>query len=285
MAITVHFRGVALLVADKKKEFITEVLFPRADKDPPDEKSENIPDPANPGETIRVVRHADGSPANAHFAGALFINKDLSTFYRLLIGRRVELSGGGGGNGASIGSPFQLPFLNEIIKPAKKLKLKKGRTSSTVSTQFRLKGGSIVANTPALFKWAFVEPDGTASPRTLSLEATWTIPDDEVELVISELDGGGKPERIKLNADCPTVYFYNFDNPMPIEDELKADNGGRPGIVDHDFKWIYKLLKNNETSGKWPDWLTRHFPAPQRSDDPLLPVSTCFEAVWNGDNE
>ena len=284
MAITVHFRGVALLVADKKKEFVTEVLFPRADKDPPDGKFDEIPDPANPGETIPVVRHADGSPASPHFAGALFINKDLSTFYRLLTGRRVELSSGGGGNGASIGTPFKLPFLNEIIKPAKKLKLKKGRTSSTVSTQFRLKGGTIVANSPAIGDWAFVEPDGSAGPTKYSLEATLTTTEAEVELVISELDGGGKPERITLNADCPTVYFYNFDNPMPTEFELTDDKGGRTGAVDHDFKWIYKLLKNDEPSGKWPDWLTRHFPAPERSSR-LPSVSTCFEAVWNGDEE
>jgi len=283
--ITVHFRGVALLVSRKHSGVATEVLFPRADTTPVDGKKGSVDNPADPANPIEVLQHADGSVANKHFAGALLVAADGTTSYRRLMNRRVDRKNGGG-IGTPIGSSFIMPPLDEIVvKASKKLRLRRERSNDFVSTQFTLRGGNLSANSKSGQEWDFREANGTRPKQDYSLEITWTFTEPEVVFEVKDLKGGGPPETIVLNSDCPTAYFYHFDVAMPTEGELTTVIAATENEVDNDFKWSYALFKNVNNE-PWPQWLAgSQFPAPTQSKSPLLPVSTCFELFWDGDAE
>ena len=282
MPIVVHFRGVGVLVSKKASGVATEVLFPRADVKPVDGTTLHVHNPADPSHDIEVLRHADGSVANKHFAGALLVAADGTTSYHLLMNRRVDRKGGGG-IGASMGPAVILPPLDDIVVHSdKKLRLKKARSNDVVSTEFVLRGGTITAESFSGQKWDFRAKNGSRGPQDYSLEITWTFTEPEVVFEVKDLTGGGPPEEIKLDATCPTAYFYHFDVAMPTEKQLTTVNAADKDEVDNDFKWIYGLFKNVKNES-WPDWLAAtDFPAPTQFQPPLLPVSTCFDLVWTG---
>jgi len=284
MKISIHFRGVAVVVANSPDGTATEVLFPKADEGPPDGKPLVVLDPDVEGRKLtEILRHADGSVANRHFAGALLVNSDGTRSYHRLSGRRVQRApqSGGSGIGARIAHDFVLPPLDDIIvDPTKKLKLLKDRPKSRVATQFILNGDSINANLLTKQQWKFSEPNGERDPQDYSLDATWTIEADSVVFNIDDLAGGGVRETIELGDACPEVFFYNFDNALPSRDELLTTEKAKANEVDDDFKWAYKLFDKDASS--WPEWLDGGgFPAPVQFGG-LLPISTCFELVWTG---
>ena len=67
----VHFRGVAVYVANSKPGFVTEVLFPKADEEPTQLDASDLKEKsANKSGSLKM-HHADGSDAIPHFAGRL----------------------------------------------------------------------------------------------------------------------------------------------------------------------------------------------------------------------
>ena len=283
MPITVHFRGVGLIVADKKKKLITEVLFPRADANPPNGHQVEVRDPD--GNIVgKVWKHADDTVANPHWAGALLVNSDGSSENVLLMDRRVVLRGPAGPGAKYEPAAFLIPELDEIITRTdtrKKLKLRKGRTASEISTTFAIQTGTFEPSQPSVDEWHFDSKSGRDQEKPYFLEATWTIDASSIEFDVHPL-GAGKPTRLVVDKE---VYFYNFDKPDPTVAELLADRDSNAGDEDNDFKWIYKVLKQ-DTLGfpTYIEWLEKDkFPAPKAFR--MVSVSTCFEAVWTGEKE
>jgi hypothetical protein len=93
--------------------------------------------------------------------------------------------------------------------------------------------------------------------------------------------------EIPVPADA-TVYIYNFDDPEPTVKELEGEKPTtKPFIIDHDFKWIYSILKPTREI-ELDEWAEGYLPAPQwlrssANDDEFkilerraITVSTCF---------
>jgi len=292
----VHFRGIAMYVANSKPNFITEVVFPRADKAPPDGEDDGIaelpPNKYHPKPYMgRKMKHADGSDAMAHFAGALIVTPGQEDDRRVLTGCAVERANSSG-KGARMDTKFlqNVPSLDHIIlDQKKKLKLLHDtKEPSRVATRFLIDGGkedAMTAVSPAGGGWQFTQPNGhTSKPVDYCLEVLWTIKAPApLTFNVTNLKGqtGGTLTPITLQDENTEVYFYNFDYEEPTVDDLLRVDDAELGDVDHDFKWLYKVMdKENVT---WPAWLERTaFPAPELVTPPMVSVSTCFDAVWTG---
>jgi len=283
MPIKVHVRGVGVIVADKDHKRVTEVLFPRADAEPPNGHQVEVKDPD--GHIVgKVCKHADGTLANPHFSGALLVNADKSTVNILLMDRSVVPIGLGGGGATYEPDELIIPKLHEIIAntdPNKTLTLRSGRTAAEISTSFNIPTGSFTPSQPSLDEWVFYSKNGKDQEKRYFLEATWTIDAPSVEFAAHPL-GGGQPTRFSVDH---AVYFYNFDRPDPTEADLTADKDSNAGAKDNDFKWVYKVLKQNTSLyPTYKQWLDNdEFPAPTAFR--TVSVSTCFEAIWTGGKE
>jgi hypothetical protein len=281
MPVTIHFRGVGLIVANKKRTRVTEVLFPRADEAPPEGTYGEITDPKT-GSVKRGWKHADGSVANSHYAGAMVLNSS-ETFRPPVADRRVRLKAHSGGGADFEPKGLELPDLDRIIsKRDKKLKLGKGRASTEVATIFEIPAGTVKPTRRSNYEWAFVEPKtGEDGPRCYCLETAWTIDEPSVVFETTDLFGNDVEE---FEADNE-VYFYNFDRVDPTLEQLtRPEKNVNESLFDDDFKWIYKLMKHKARD--WSDWLeSGSFPAPYLDGYGVVSVSTCFEALWAGEKE
>lgn len=296
---TIHFRGVCLFVANDKHNYVTQVLFPRADEAPPEGTDDGpVDDP-----TQRQMTHADKSKANPHFAGALCVRPDKSTAEPFLItGGYVRLDGyehkPDGARFTNNVTSLVPPLDSIVTKQDKKLRLTKRRSDpSLVAGRFDLDIGDFSAQYSSGQTWEFTDDFGTKHQGEYRLDGSWTLPDGVYKLNIRDLENPSNDihDPITLGDEFSDVYFFNFDNPAPDLDDLIMRVDAYPGFVDHDFKWVYKIMKP-PTGNSWVKWLDgKNFPAPRLpglqlsgvvpSPAPAVSVSTCFEVVWAGANE
>jgi hypothetical protein len=302
MDFTIHFRGVAMLVA-KGETSVTEILFPNAETEPPPNG-----DPGDLKADGRIVgrnmKHADGSAANPHFAGAMIVGPGLERTYRKLAGRIVKPVGTSGSPPTPPSDFFeQIPPLAKVITNAgSRLKLLDPTLTANhkrIATRFILDTGNIAPVMPGS-NGTWLLAGGLHGPsvktRQFSLGATWTVTADEpLRFDVLGLDGNPiGDKRIELDADHREVYFFNLDVGLPTDGDLAEETlPSTPGLVDDDFKWVYALLDGPSGPIDWKIWLrSARFPAPQLVGLPeskgkphmlLIPVSTCFESVWTGE--
>ena len=311
MPFTIHFRGVSVFAS--KADRIMEVLFPNAEtRLPPEGTIEKLYD--SDGTVIaELMRHVDRSPARKHYAGAVIVRKQGETNYRKLLGCEVSVATGNGGaqaQGNLLKDPP--PLVDVITDPSYKLRLLdvgQRVNPDYVTTRFILDGGKAFAEHHAMADW---ELDGgkrgkKIGPKRFAAGVKWEIavpgPKPKLELHVKSLDGNDSFESIVLTDERDTVYFYNFDSALPTVKQLTdPEVVDKDYAVDHDFKWVYKLLAHKKPT--WKDWLDNgsggldKFPAPRRLDkaagteetkgtegtkrtvEPLIPVSTCFQTIW-----
>lgn len=283
MAITIFFRGAALFVA-RGGGPVTDVLFPSAENRFPPEGEPNEIDQGS-GVALGVMKHADGTPAVRHYAGALLLGPGPTATYRKLAKRHVQQSGTGTG-----ATPNIISTIPPIAKATKKTKIElrdpaDPSNAEFIATRFTIHTGEMNPHSPSGFNWTL---DGgkhgdKVQLNNCPLAVAWTFPASvtEVQFDITNLDGSPTGESpIVLNAQQPTAYFYHFDNALPTVQELTTEDTPKKKAIDHDFKWMYELFQ--PASGqKWKKWLDNgKFPAPQV--DALVPVSTCFPGLWDG---
>jgi len=285
----VHFRGVAVYVANAKPGYVTEVLFPKADEEPTSATDEED-DKTNP---LKKMKHADDTDAIPHFAGALIVRNGKEE-HRDLSGRNVQLSTSTG-TGAEMSSDFLdlVPPLDEIItdtKPNKRLKLlKKTEDPKRIATRFVIDGSdedTATVQSLAGGGWQFLEANGTTpTPVDYGLEVVWTISADApLTFDITDLKTGKADVPIVIDDPATELYFYNFDVKNPSKKKLLEVKDAVLRTIDHDFKWTYKLFQHG--AGSWKKWLDgSRFPAPELVEAPTVSVSTCFELVWTGESE
>jgi hypothetical protein len=284
MSIAINFRGVAVFVQKSQTNQVEEVLFPSAedpDNGPPDGEV------ADDGSAL----HADLTRANHHYAGLLIRSPGVPATYRKLFRTRVEFSDGQSSN-TQQGFAGNFPLLKDATTGKQHgLSLLLDRESDRVATRILFSGGTLEADTPDAGEPAFSLDDhfgGSTPAKPYSTSATWRTPSTSLTIQITPLDTLAPAESIVI-PDRSAVYIYHFDNGLPSENELTRPIRLRckHRAVDHDFKWIYKLLEKGSFSN-WPDWLGGHdFPAPMAPCPGrsglhvrLVPVSTCFPTVW-----
>jgi hypothetical protein len=245
------------------------------------------------------MKHADTTPAPTHFAGALLVRNDGTNIYRRLTGLKVTV-----GTGANPAAPrdnllTELPSLRPAVSnPNFTLELLTNREDRRrIATRFMLYGGEMRPENPALNDWQIdASKHGTkVGPHTFSLGAVWTplAGTTTVTLEVTRLDGTAREDPIVLGSgltECTEVYFYNYDSGLPTVDELNEPEGSDPDfVVDHDFKWVYRLFDPPTTGPKpWKKWLGRDkFPTLRRTNPPnpglgplLIPVMTCYSTIW-----
>jgi len=303
MTLRVHFRGVGVYVANTPGGRIAQVLFPDTATAPPDGEDITTPRNAKP----KKYKHADGSESPQHFPGAIlkYANGREEPFDLTNANvRRSILTGTRPGAVTDGAFTTLIPPLDDIILPWKQLSLLKAsdrQTSADVTTLFSLDGddeteiNSIEPSASSHHSWVFASANGVHSAEPYRLEGLWTIEATRAEFAISDRPSGTPSTRgpIKMSADAPDLYVFNFYEDQPSLDKLLAVHPATVGKVDDDFKWAYRLFKKGDSD--WKKWLGgsgRHFPAPiltQRpfssKDNKLPSVSTCFQLVWTGADE
>jgi hypothetical protein len=287
MDIEIHFRGVAVFVANSSRAM--EVLFPNALRKPPDGwENEEIFDPKDtPPEGRRryslmnLMRHADRSPAIPHFAGALIIGADGNSTYRNLSGRRVQIGDANGGTETSPDFHSRVPSLKYAIAAKPELTIldeTERDNPDEVATRVLLDGGLLIPTEDAKGEWRFGPIEGT-----FAVETVWRFENlDAVQLDITRMGSPRFTEAPiilrKTGDNADRAYFYNFDRGLPTEDELTRPPQAKEDQVDNDLKWVYRLFKKEQST--WQDWLNHdEFPAPICTT-PLSPVFTCFHVIW-----
>jgi hypothetical protein len=295
MPITIFFRGVGIYVRGSDTT-VVEILFPNAEEGSP--PNGEIGDDGLP-------RHADNTRSTSHFAGVL-IPRPTGAEYRKLLGRRVQFPGS---IPTVIGSDFpnHYPSLPEMtggdgfgltLLPEADREKPQGR----VATRIKLFGGNLTWSTPASgldfnIDGHHAKGHAASKKRRYSTAGVWTSDgEDPIQLDVSVFSASGKHQitelPIRLDVTAPVAYFYNFDNALPTEDDLRKDETDircKGRLTDHDFKWIYKLMDfANPPFKTWQEWLQgEEFPTPWtpcpagggNKVSTLLPVSTCFQTV------
>jgi len=290
---TIHIRGVGVYVANSSTGGVTEILFPQAERNPPDGKDHGSPLPGLP----RRMEHADKSKANEHFAGALVMRGHHKKQFDLN-GRRVQLSeesgGGQAGGAASIEGDFleMVPPLADIIGDSKHALLllseAERQNPDRVALRLIMDAGTLqgTENTDQL--WIFDKRPGARQEQDYYLEGQWTIPSPASgRLVFDVLDlkTNRKVDTIELDEHVTEVFIFNFDKKHPSKDDLRHKEKAKKGTVDDDFKWVYKLFEKDEDFHTWQDWMmSDQLPAPTLFPDRTVSVSTCFETVWTGED-
>ena len=298
MAIEIYFRGVAMFVCGPGNKTVAKVLLPNAEQDPIDKKTDR-----NGG-----VAHADNTRAIRHFAGLLIPRPD-GDEYRRLRGLDVKFVVDNDDGDATIDEGFitQIPSIKRatngegfelaLLPSKEETPSARGR----VITRIRALGGHLSALDPGEAPRFSIDghhakdkkdippqqyaPAVVWRPRTAAKSVTIALADP------SEPDSD--PIRITLDEKRPTAFFYNFEHGLPTKAQLEHQGFDTPcngHLVDHDFKWLYKLMdRTNEELHDWPRWLSRFggvfhdFPAPKSPchevNIALPSVSTCFQTV------
>ena len=285
--ITIHFIGLGVFVLAPDGT-VSEILFPNGQtRKPPD------------GERLTTrLKHADNSVARRHYAGAIVLDPDENIVDRQpLIGRRVDFP-------ASAPTRVDAGFRNafpplDVATGNRPIDLIPGadRNTGLVATRIKIAGGNPLAASLPTQGFKFTLPVLSGSPlreRFYATVATWTTNDATLELRTSKIWGAGKPQTIRLNATTrPEAYLFNFDVRDPELKDFKEDPLECDGPkIDHDFKWIFQVMTPRAPKARpWQDYLgSDAFPAPATNCTPhripkgqrLVPVSTCFPAVWDG---
>lgn len=290
MIFTIHFRGVALFAS--KGNHIREVLFPNAETSPPPEGVKKKVKDENENVVAEVMSHADHTPAPKHYAGALLAGPNGGTSYRKLLHRHVVI-GDVNGAGADINGALRTdlpPLVDVITIPEYELRLLDPADRfdpARVATRFSLGMGAICSEQQSGYPWELDggKCGGSVPPAKFFNGVKLTI-EARAPFDIAVTDFTGKTqadETIRLDADHPEVYFYNFDSGMPSIKELTTPDHDDPDYeIDHDFKWIYRLLNRvNPELDTWMKWLEHDpFPAPSKAFTGLITVSTCYQTVW-----
>lgn len=299
MDFTVHFRGAAVYVVRPGGK-VTDVLFPSAETHgPPDgDGGKKTPKGRHLG---KDMKHADGTDAPQHFAGAMIIGPGSTRIYRKLQGRLVRRDTLG--SGATPNSDFlaSFPPLSDVItNQDSKLKLldpDKKKNFDRIATRFALDDGKLIPEAASDGTWVLAGGIHGPNAKTacFALEGKWTFSAaSPVNLNLYELDGKSSGEDpIVLDDKHTEVYFYNYDIALPTKEDLtEEDVPVSLNLIDNDFKWSYALFDrvNGTTQPTWKDWLKNHeFPAPRLiglkqqpagRDFHLITVSTCFQLVW-----
>ena len=106
------------------------------------------------------------------------------------------------------------------------------------------------------------------------------------------------PVRIEVEGQPPidligdgVAYVYNFDERLPNEGDLnEGDDTDEDIVVDHDFKWVYSLVKPRNgksrkaaTGGFLPAPVSTTSATTRKSMVTTIYISTCFPAVIDTD--
>jgi hypothetical protein len=305
MPVTVAFRGVSAFVRDAKTGAIDHLLLPNAESvAPPD---------AETGDD-GLPRHADNTRATPHYAGMLLPSSSGDEYVKLL--NRVVVFPGSALPKLD-GSLMALASLGDMTSgeaaktkpyPLKPLPRNEWhKLDGHVGTDIELHNGTLSAGPPS--KIAF-NVDGhhrkdkvPIPPTNYTTVVIWTA-DDETPVALEIyriIDAQGTLAHERTVTLSPSgllsACIYNFDNGIPTLDELvkeQAEVNCKGRLCDHDFKWIYALMKRHSSFSTWQEWLGgEEFPAPwapcsqlRQAPHPagnkkivLLPVSTCFQTV------
>jgi hypothetical protein len=290
MIFTIHFRGVAVFT--RNDNHIKEVLFPNAETSlPPEGTKEKIKD-KNENVLAEVMLHADGTPAPKHFAGALIVGPNGEITYRKLLHRHVLIIDDDS-DGPEIKGSLRTdipPLVDAITVPKYRLRLlDPGERSdpARVATRFSLSTGGIYSDQQSGYPWELDggKRGGLIPARKFFVGAKLKIQAEEpFDIKVTDFTGKTHAdETIRLDADHPEVYFYNFDSGMPsIADLTTPDHDDPDYEVDHDFKWVYQVLNRvSPDLDTWVKWLDGDpFPAPSKAFKGLITVSTCYQTVW-----
>jgi hypothetical protein len=164
---------------------------------------------------------------------------------------------------------------------------------SRASAVVLLKDATFAELSQSKLVWTVKQNDGQTYAANLAYSLAWDVPNGAKLTVQTPFT----TDVIEL-LDGDTVYIYNFDSPNPGADGLSKQEScsAHEGedIVDHDFKWLYQLVKPKGKTLK--EWLgaQRPLPAPASKcpekglkgdelppgGEPTPEVSTCFPATW-----
>lgn len=249
--IKVCFRGPMLFVTDtpaddEKKDVVDRVVIPDARE---------------------AAEHDDGTPAIAHVAGLLLVQKGQLDRHIPLAGRSVQIIGGTGAPGVDdkfLGVPPVHRMLHpEGVKapPVRRLKSPEGEPIIITFTGGSMSGEMVMDKARTQLRRHKKEPEDWV----LTAMPTWQTDAAKVTIkLVGGEDGGGE---IELGPET-TVYLYNWDYALPTAGSLRIEMPATKDVVDHDFKWVYDLMTpENQT---WSDWLEdeEQLPAPQVKKEP-----------------
>ena len=299
-SLKVHFRGVGVYVA--KNGCMTDVLFPRSDKEPTRPDDDLQTDSYLPPSSAAVVdrfsmKHADETDAIPHYSGVIVIRNGVEEPARTLMGMKVDLEGATTeGVTMDPNPPDNIPDLDDIITDTdadKQLVLrdfeKNKENRKRLATHVVLNGfdgDTVVARCPSGGKWRFDEPNGkTTKDEDYNLEVLWSLnATNPVTFRITSLQTGHEQKPAIVVDSSAELYFFHFESGTPTVGDLTRTRDVSVDTPDHDFKWVYKLFKPiNKNTKTWRNWLNQTwFPAPVRKDSAVVSVSTCFELLWTG---
>lgn len=265
MGVEIEFRGVGLFVCENGE--LTEVIYPNAEVEPP------WVEETDPWE------HPDHTGATLHYSGIAIQRGGTShVTHRFIHGRFVRIGDSAGERpsvDASVHGAF--PRIDTMWGNAVKLAPSAGGIGATIAVRA---SGSIAAHHETLNPFYLVGQPCTHLALKLSL--------DLPEVRVFGIAGG--PLRL---FEGDRVAFYNYEERRPDFTELYKDRQlpCQPLVTDHDFKWIYSLLRD-AGNGSWPP---PPLPAPELDCSRVAPqfrtldavtkratvsVSTCFPGLW-----
>lgn len=265
MGVKIEFRGVGLFVCDSGK--LEEVIFPNAERQPPWVGSTN------------PWKHPDDEPAVRHFAGIVIEEASRVTrTHHLIFGRRVMIGASANARPAvdpSVGAAFSrldtLPGGISELSPA----------NSDIAARIQVcAAGTLRAHHTSQNRFTL----HTRVQSHLSLML-------ELEDAAVDITGAiGRPIRV---TEDDRVAFYNYEVQYPTFADLYADRKlpCSPVVTDHDYKWLYALLRDAGTGGRpVPPFLAPTLecgqePAATKQVDSAagtvtVSVSTCFPGLW-----
>lgn len=263
MGVEIEFRGVGLFVCDGGE--LEEVIFPNAERQPPWVGG------TNPWE------HPDRADAVQHHAGIVIRRAGSTSLRHYPIFGKPVMIGDASGNRPGVDQGVRDAFSRIDTLLAEPVDL--SPASNDVAARIRVRaGGALHAHHPSRNRFMLDKHQTHLSLRV------------QLDASAVEITGAiGQPIAI---AEGDTVVFYNYEDEFPtIEDLYKERKVPCPStFTDHDFKWLYALLRNSITGAR-PE---PPFPAPAldcatepaavREVDPAgllaVSVSTCFPGLW-----
>jgi hypothetical protein len=256
-----------------------------------------VPNPATKTAHIRMPLaegssipewHADTTPATPHSAY-------LATFAQYsagekpvgnpihLLGKNLRIKGRG--DLGSAGLKGMAPF-KKFTKNSNALQF----STLTHSCQIILEGGELssLVDRGIMGTWSFSKSLNGQAPRDVDLAHAlmWDSEEEEIDVVEYFEDGTTKVVcHLKADDDThPANVIAHYSHPP--KDWTTKHGDIVKGVVDHDFKWLYQIVRPN--SGTWEEKLANNgfpeklLPAPRSTKPPIRQVGspTCFGGCY-----
>lgn len=264
MAVTVQFRGVVLFCTNdgETSTLLQDVRVPDCEDVVPPFGSKRGND----------CFHLDGTLARPHYAGIL-VAMNGKTLMRLpLRGSQVFIGDIDGATPDVTEAIGRVADISSLVGAAQQetLELDPDAVPSATVTL-----GPSNGKAPAVSMLTSGLNFTLAGAEKLTLGLAFEY-ESSIQLT-TRVNGIDVPVTI---PDAATVFVYNFDSPDPDAHQLEHQQPPtEPFMVDHDFKWIYTLLRPK--SGPLFAWDLGALPAPFWSRSAGIEargirVSTCF---------